>query len=160
MKKIIFLTIVFVFLAGSSMCQEIDGISPDKAYELAGETDVDLIDVRTIAEYVYIGHPENAYCLPLLFWNEREVAQARNDDFMEDLAAKFDKKHTLVFICRSGNRSRVAAQMAFRVGYQKVFNVTEGFEGKKDEKGYRTIGGWKNLGLPYTYALDEKYLYR
>jgi hypothetical protein len=50
--------------------------------------------------------------------------------------------------------------MAVAAGYQEVFNVPEGFEGKKDEKGYRIVNGWKNRGLPYTYKLEANYLYR
>lgn len=122
--------------------------------------DENLIDVRTIAEYVYVGHPEDAYSLPLLFWDERGQAQVPNRDFLRDLVSRFNKEDTLLFICRSSNRSRPAARMAVGAGFQKVFNVMEGFEGKKDEKGYRTVDGWKNRGLPNTYALKEEHVYR
>jgi hypothetical protein len=36
----------------------------------------------------------------------------------------------------------------------------DSFEGPKDEKGHRTIGGWKLNGLPYTHRLDEELIYR
>jgi rhodanese-related sulfurtransferase len=160
MKKILLFMFMFVFLSCLPFCQDVRDISPTEAYELAKQFSTYLIDVRTIAEYVYVGHPENAYILPLLFWDEKEQTQVQNKDFLLDLTSKFKKEDTLVFICRSGNRSPVAARMAVGAGYQNVFNVTEGFEGKKGEKGYRTIGGWKNKGLPYTYKLNDELVYR
>jgi len=70
------------------------------------------------------------------------------------------KRIILVFLCRSGKRSVSAAEIMIQAGYLKVYNLTQGFEGKKDENGYRTIGGWKNSGVPYTYILDEKLVYK
>jgi rhodanese-related sulfurtransferase len=159
-KKIVLSLIFLVFLSGSHFCQDVKAISPSEAFDLAKKANTYLIDVRTIAEYVYVGHPENAYSLPLLFWDEKGQAQVPNRDFLRDLSLRFKKEDTLVFICRSANRSPISARMAIGAGFQKVFNVIEGFEGKKDEKGYRTIGGWKNKGLPYTYDLKEEYAYR
>ena len=160
MKKIVMSVICLVIISGSLFSQGVKEISPQEAFEMAKKTNVYLIDVRTIAEYVYVGHPETAYSLPILFWDEKEQAQVRNENFLRDLTSKFKKEDTLVFICRSGNRSPVTARMAVGAGFQDVFNVPEGFEGKKDEKGYRTVNGWKNRNLPYTYKLEAKYLYR
>jgi rhodanese-related sulfurtransferase len=160
MKKIVVSMVCVVIVSGTLFSQGVKEISPQEAFDMAEEANVYLIDVRSIAEYVYVGHPENAHNLPILFWDEKGIAHVRNENFLQDLTSKFKKEDTLVFICRSGNRSPVAARMAIGAGFQKVFNVPEGFEGKKDEKGYRTIGGWKNRGLPYTYKLDEKLLYR
>lgn len=152
--------ICMMIFAGSLLSQEVKQISPSDAFDLAKKANTYLIDVRTIAEYVYVGHPENAYILPLLFWDEKEQTQVRNNNFLQDLASRFKIEDTLVFICRSANRSLVAARMAVGAGFQRVFNVTEGFEGKKDEKGYRTVDGWKNRGLPYTYKLKAELVYR
>ena len=160
MRKIFLIMICIMTLSAWLLPQDVIDISPLDAFELSNKADTNLIDVRTIAEYVYIGHPENAYSLPLLFWDEKEQTQVRNDDFLRDLVTRFKKEDTLVFICRSGNRSPEAARMALSAGYPNVFNVPEGIEGKKDEKGYRTVDGWKNRGLPYTYKLKEKYIYR
>ncbi len=152
--------VFLVFLSGLLLCQNVKEISPSEAFDLAKKADTYLIDVRTVAEYVYVGHPENAYNIPLLFWDEKQQIQKPNKDFLRDLASKFRKKDTLMFICRSGSRSLASARKAVSAGFRKVFNVKEGFEGKKDEKGYRTIGGWKNTGLPYTYELRAKFGYR
>jgi rhodanese-related sulfurtransferase len=159
MRKLILIMIGAVILAGFHFPQEVKEVSPSEAYDLVKKADTYLIDVRTIAEYVFVGHPENAYNLPLQFWNERAQSQVRNRNFLRDIASRFTKEDTLIFICRSGNRSPVAAQMAMNAGYQNVFNVPEGFESRKDEDGYRTVEGWKNRGLPYTYKLEQKYIY-
>lgn len=160
MRKIGLFIICMVTFSGPLLSQAVKQISPLEAFDLAKKDNTYLIDVRTIAEHVYVGHPENAYSLPLEFWNEKGQSQVRNTDFLRDLASRFKNEDTLVFICRSGNRSPVSARMAVGAGFQKVFNVPEGFEGKKDEMGYRTIGGWKNRGLPYTYRLKKKLTYR
>ena len=160
MRKFVFMTVCFVLMTCSIFGQKVIEISPSEAFDLAMKADTYLIDVRTIAEYVYVGHPENALCIPLLFWDEKAQAQVRNDNFLQDLASRFNKGDTLVFVCRSGNRSPVTARMAAGAGFQKVFNVPEGFEGKKNVNGYRTVDGWKNAGLPYTYKLKAELIYR
>lgn len=53
-----------------------------------------------------------------------------------------------------------AAKLAYEEGFTRVFSIKEGFEGKKDEKGYRTLNGWKNSGLPYTYQLKTELVYK
>ena len=162
MKKIMTSVFFLGLISHSLLCQDVKSLSPQEAFAMTRNADTYLIDVRTIAEYVYLGHPEDAHCLPLLFWNEKEQNQVRNSDFLQDLDSRFTKEDTLIFICRSGSRSLFAARMALGNGFQKVYQVTEGFEGGKDTKGYRTIGGWKNSGLPYTYDIkkENSYIYR
>ncbi len=52
-----------------------------------------------------------------------------------------------------------AANLAYKAGFLHVFSIKEGFEGKSDEKGYRTVDGWKNRNLPYTYQLKKELIY-
>jgi rhodanese-related sulfurtransferase len=159
-KKII-LTLVFVFiLLGYMHSQEITELSPQEAFEMAQKPSTYLIDVRSIAEYVFVGHPEMAYNIPYSFWSEKDKALLTNETFVEDLTERFDKNETLIFLCRSGGRSLSAAKKIVRAGFSKVYNLTQGFEGNKNENGYRIIGGWKNSGVPYTYDLDEKLVYK
>ena len=103
MRKSVFSLLIFVLWNAHLLCQVVNEVSPDEAFELTKRADTYLIDVRTIAEYVYVGHPENAYCLPLLFWDEKTQTQVPNDDFLRNLASKFKSEDTLVIICRSGN---------------------------------------------------------
>ena len=68
---------------------------------------------------------------------------------------------------RSGGRSCVAADTAAQAGWpaDKVYNMLGGFEGDKMKNpasaydGKRTMGGWKNEGLPWTYKVDPKLAY-
>ncbi len=134
-------------------------ISSETALEMVRQPDTYLIDVRTIAEYVFVGHPEMAYNIPLTFWDERSIQNVANETFIEDIKARFKPGDTLILICRSGGRSVMAMRMLRREGFQKLFNVRDGFEGRKDSKGLRTLDGWRNVGLPYTYQLDPDLLY-
>ncbi len=138
---------------------EVTNITPQKAYELLKNPATYLVDVRSIAEYYLVGHPVQAFSIPLTFWNEARQTFELNESFVPDLQERFQKTDVLVFICRSGGRSRKAAEEAMKAGFSEVYNVDEGFEGEKDEKGLRTVGGWKNRGLPYTYEIDPDLIY-
>lgn len=74
----------------------------------------------------------------------------------------------LIIFCRSGNRSCTGSNEAIKAGFkeEKVFNMMGGFEGGKNKNkesrfyGQRWAGGWKLEGLPWTYAMDQKYMYQ
>jgi rhodanese-related sulfurtransferase len=56
----------------------------------------------------------------------------------------------VLFLCRSGGRSRNAAVAMTAAGFGSCYNVAEGFEGDKDGEGHRgRVGGWKLAGLPW-----------
>ncbi|QKQ26716.1 rhodanese-like domain-containing protein [Candidatus Reidiella endopervernicosa] len=65
----------------------------------------------------------------------------------------------IVVICRSGKRSAKAIHLLHKMGYTNVYSVIDGFESDKSkvlaDNGQRTVNGWKNNGLPWTYALNE-----
>ena len=69
----------------------------------------------------------------------------------------------MILICRSGDRSARAADLLAKAGYRRVYSITEGFEGDaaKDgaKVGQRTVNGWKNAGLPWSYKLDRAKMY-
>ena len=71
---------------------------------------------------------------------------------------------TVVVICRSGDRSAVAADMLAKGGFAHVWSVVDGFEGdlakEGPEAGHRVVNGWKNKGLPWGYRLDKAKMYR
>jgi rhodanese-related sulfurtransferase len=143
-----------------SLAQEIPSLDSRAAFQRMEKSDTYLIDVRTIAEYVYVGHPVSAFSIPLVFWDEEGIRTVSNVRFEEDLKGLFKPQDTLIFICRSGNRSQEAAYLAWRVGFKKVFNVSDGFEGGKDNQGLRTINGWKNKGLSYTHTVHPGLMYK
>jgi rhodanese-related sulfurtransferase len=128
-------------------------LSPAEAYELlSNDPAAILVDVRTTAEWQYVGKPD-------LSALGREVVLAEwvtfpdgapNPDFLETVAEVADKEAPVVFLCRSGVRSVAAANALTEAGYAKAYNVTEGFEGPPDGSGHRGTGaGWKVRGLPW-----------
>ena len=160
MKNAFILGLTTLMLVTCVQGQEIKDITSKEAYEMVKEDSTYILDVRSIAEYVFIGHPEMAYSIPLNFWNEEKQSMVPNENFIEDIKAKFTQDDTLIFICRSGGRSRLAALRLVSEGYGKMFNVIHGFEGDRDDKGYRNVNGWKISDLPYTYKRDKVYIYR
>lgn len=128
-------------------------LTPAEAWAKLKTDGAALVDVRTDAEFSYVG-------LPDLSGLGREVvklpwqvfpAMAVNPEFADRLIELFgDRATPLLFLCRSGVRSRFAAAAAQNVGFIRCYNVLEGFEGDKDAAGHRgTVGGWKIAGLPW-----------
>jgi rhodanese-related sulfurtransferase len=129
-------------------------LSPVEAYELLqSRPDAVLVDVRTQAEWSYVGTPDLSELgrqVVLAEWVGFPDG-ARNPRFLAAVeAAAADKETPLVFLCRSGVRSIAAAEAATAAGYREAYNVTEGFEGPPDGTGHRgTAAGWKVRGLPW-----------
>ena len=160
MRKIVIILAISIIFPFLIFAQEVEEISPEKAYQMLKNPSTYLIDVRNIAEYVFVGHPEKAYNIPLMFWSEEKQDLVPNDNFIQELKSRFKENNVLIFICRSGKRSLVAAELAKAENFTNVYNLKEGFEGEKDERGYRTLNGWRKRGLPYTYDLIEEFIYR
>jgi rhodanese-related sulfurtransferase len=128
-------------------------LAPGEAYELlAADPDAVLVDVRTRAEWAYVGLPDLGDLgkdVVRVEWT-RYPDGAPNRAFLEELAAAgVDPERPVVFLCRSGVRSVAAAEAATRAGYTRAFNVTEGFEGPLDAEGHRGGRGWRAAGLPW-----------
>jgi phage shock protein E len=82
-----------------------------------------LIDVRTPEEYSD-GHLQNATHIDF-----------HHEDF-EDLIDELDKRKKYLVYCRSGNRSRQAMFLMRDLGFEEVYNLSEG------------INSWKELDFP------------
>ena len=112
-----------------------------------------LIDVRTTAERDWIGRvaiPEHQHAA--VQWN-LYPGGTPNPDFMQQLGQVAAPDQVLLFLCRSGVRSRHAATLATEHGYRQCFDILEGFEGDRDADGHRkTVGGWCVAGLPWSGA--------
>jgi rhodanese-related sulfurtransferase len=138
----------------------IDEVDPAEAYRLLeSNPETALIDVRTCAEWAFVGLPDlSALGRPL--WPVEWMAfpgMAQNPDFIGDLSARMGDKPParLFFICRSGIRSMAAAQMVASTMAEQgraahCTNVAKGFEGDLDPGGHRGgLNGWKARGLPW-----------
>ncbi|TAJ92781.1 MAG: rhodanese-like domain-containing protein [Reyranella sp.] len=129
-------------------------VTPSVAWKILGELkDAILIDVRTRAEWNYVGVPDLAGLDKkpgLVEWQVFPSMQV-NPDFVGALSgALADKAVPLLFLCRSGVRSVAAAKAMSAAGYSTCLNVTDGFEGPLDAQGKRgATRGWKAAGLPW-----------
>jgi rhodanese-related sulfurtransferase len=116
-----------------------------------------LIDVRTKAEWAFVGVPDlSALGRRVVMVEWQSFPESRVDgDFSGRVAAALaaagsSKDDALFFICRSGGRSRMAAEAMAEAGYRHCVNVAEGFEGPLDDRRHRGgIAGWKASGLPW-----------
>jgi len=122
-------------------------VTPAEAYDLLkSHPNTALVDVRTRAEWDYVGRIPGAVEIEILSY----PGNRPNPSFIAELEQKVGKDAQVLFICRSGGRSHNAAAMATRAGYVHSFNVLEGFEGDRDGDGHRnTVGGWRATGLPW-----------
>lgn len=116
-----------------------------------------LIDVRTRAEWTFVGLPDLDKIGKRVLTVEWQTSPDSKIDagFPERLtkvldAAGANKDSELFFICRSGARSRMAAEAIASVGYQRCRNVADGFEGPLDADRHRgQVAGWKASGLAW-----------
>jgi rhodanese-related sulfurtransferase len=119
---------------------------PVEAWELAQHAGAKLVDVRTRAEWEWVGRVPGSVEIEWNTW----PGGTRNEQFLAQLKSQVPTSAPVLFLCRSGARSHHAAVAAAGAGYL-AFNVLEGFEGDKDQAGHRqTVAGWKVAGLPWT----------
>lgn len=129
-------------------------VTPHEAFALLqADPNVKLIDVRTNAERDWIGRPSIAALQHGAVQWTLYPGGAVNPDFAEQLQAAAEPGDVVLFLCRSGVRSRHAARIATELGYGNAFDILEGFEGDRDGDGHRkSIGGWCKAGLPWVGA--------
>lgn len=112
-----------------------------------------LIDVRTEPEWNFVGRPDltDLGREPLLISWQTYPGMQPNGGFVEAVrAAVPETDRTLLLLCRSGQRSHHAAVALTAAGYQDCRNISDGFEGPKDDAGHRnTVSGWRANGLPW-----------
>jgi rhodanese-related sulfurtransferase len=98
----------------------VETISVHQAADIIAKHEVDVIDVRDVAEWCS-GHIPGARVVPL--------DQLRTDPD----AIKHDG---VMFVCAKGVRSLSAAKLAERLGYSKLYNLEGG------------TSAWARAGLP------------
>jgi rhodanese-related sulfurtransferase len=136
----------------------IQAVSVEDAWaQLKGDAGSVLIDVRTIAEWAYVGLPDLSQIgkRPVLVEWQGFPDDRLNTAFVERVIEALsplgaNSETELFFICRSGSRSLKAAQAMAAAGYARCRNVAEGFEGPLDPERHRgRLAGWKAKELPW-----------
>jgi len=121
--------------------------------------DAVLVDVRTKAEWSFIGIPDlNALGKQVILqeW-KRYPDMSVNESFVANLLEQFggSAPSKIYFLCRSGVRSMQATLVVSEALVAKglttqCVNVLEGFEGDLDADRHRgSINGWKVRGLAW-----------
>src|ERR1700743_464733 len=111
---------------------------------LKADPKAQLIDVRTAAEWTYVGLPDIADLgreVHTVEW-QSFPSGATNPEFAQIVAGEMQRQGIatdapLLFLCRSGARSRSAAVTMTRAGYSRGYNVSGGFEGTLNSEGHR-----------------------
>lgn len=133
-------------------------VAPKEAWAaLEAEPAATLVDVRTVAEWSFVGVPDlGALGKSPLFqeWQSyptMQVDPSFADRVADALGAAGATADTPVFfLCRSGARSQAAAAALTARGFAQCFNVAGGFEGPLDSSRHRGgSAGWKAEGLPW-----------
>ena len=131
-------------------------VTPKTAWQMLKEIpDAVLIDVRTTAEWAYVGGPDVHSIGKTTVMIEWQIFPAMqiDPDFATRLKERIGPVHDapLLMLCRSGARSAAAARAMTAAGYGRCFNVANGFEGVLDAAGHRGgTSGWKADGLPWS----------
>lgn len=126
-------------------------VTPRQAYDaLREDKDAVLVDVRTQAEWTYVGVPDltpigkRVVCVQ---WQDFPAGH-QNSQFVQQVEQEVPADAPVYLLCRSGARSIGAAEALSAQGFT-AYNVLDGFEGNLDEHGHRSLAGWKVEGLPW-----------
>ena len=141
----------YINLSGSDYAGD---LSAKEAWEiLKSDESARLIDVRTMPEWAFVGIPDLASLSkkPLFLSWQLFPNMQQNPEFIDQIRGAGAKpSDTLLFICRSGGRSRMAAMAMTSQGFEKCYNIAGGFEGDHDGANHRgSVDGWKVADLPW-----------
>ena len=124
---------------------------------LENKPSAQLVDVRTHAEWSFVGIPDLGSLGRETIFVEWQTYPSMeiNPDFVENVTGRLENagastKAEIFMLCRSGVRSIAAANALTGAGFEAVFNVMGGFEGDPNADGQRgKRNGWKHDGLPW-----------
>ncbi|GAB6192768.1 rhodanese-like domain-containing protein [Desulfocastanea catecholica] len=168
MKKLLTTIVILAFMAPIGNAFGYEDVYPEDAADMVYYDGAYILDVRTPQEWNWVGHPgvnrngegeyldyEHVLNVPYEVYHEGYMkgdVLIVNNQFVKDVKRLLGKDATIITMCRSGVRSVSAAIALEDAGFTDVYNMVTGFEGDKDYQGYRTVNGWKVVGLPYNYS--------
>jgi rhodanese-related sulfurtransferase len=121
---------------------EIKTVSPQEAQALL-EQGYTYVDVRSEQEFEQ-GHVPGSLNLPLMLRGPAGLTP--NPEFMDVAKAAFRADERLIIGCKSGSRSRRAAELLLGAGFQELCDLSAGFDAGRDPFG-RVTPGWSRSGL-------------
>jgi len=131
-------------------------LTPRQSWDLLSQQpEGQLVDVRTEAEWNFVGVPDlGPLARRVVFCEWQRFPAGSNPGFVDEVIeslkrTNYRKGAPLLLLCRSGARSRAAAIALNAAGYGPCFNVKDGFEGALDAERHRAAAGWKAEGLPW-----------
>lgn len=117
--------------------------------EILSAPDSYVIDVRTSAEWIFVGLPllPNLYRISWTIWPGGMI----NEKFMDEVVATGATADSRIYLlCKSGGRSQAAATALAAAGFTNLTNLSDGFEGDPNAEGQRRcVTGWIAAGLPW-----------
>lgn len=142
--------------SGSNPSGYAGDITVAEAWELLkSDPAAQIVDVRTTAEWNYVGLPDVSSLGRKVHTVEWQVfpSGTPNAAFVGEAAqalGSVTRDAPLLFLCRSGVRSRAAAIAMTNAGFTRAYNIAGGFEGDLDASRHRGgMNGWKAAGLPW-----------
>ena len=177
MKTLSVIAVALVLFIGSmTTVSAVEGITAEDAYNMLdpGHVNYDenayILDVRTPAEWKFVGHPGKnkgteigaflegkVINIPFWFWEYAPNMDAyvflfnTNKFFDAAVVRQFAPYDTIILMCKTGGRaglagveleepSQPASKRLEELGFYNLYNMTGGFEGP---------GGWEDEDLPY-----------
>jgi len=152
-------------------------VTSAEAADFLNDETVVLLDIRSRAEVSFLGLPTRVNVhipykvlpgFPVFDENKGTYELQLNPDFLADFE-NYVKENNLsrdtrfILMCRSGSRSARAASMLYKRGFPNVYSLLDGYEGDKAKngpsKGKRTVNGWRNAGLDWSYKIQTSQVY-
>ncbi|GGD95282.1 rhodanese-like domain-containing protein [Planktosalinus lacus] len=116
MKTLLTITILIIqFQLVALECPKATLLNNTEFKQHISQNDVQLVDVRTKGEYEH-SHIEGAYHADVL------IKENFKTQFTE-----FNKDEPVYIYCRSGSRSKKAAQLLCELGFTKVYDLNGGY---------------------------------
>jgi rhodanese-related sulfurtransferase len=124
---------------------------------LAASPEAQIVDVRTAAEWAFVGVPDLSRLgreVRFVEWQSYPNGDV-DSGFVQKAADALREAGAAIgapvlFLCRSGARSRAAAVAMTKAGWTHAYNIAGGFEGDLDDQRHRGgRNGWKAGGLPW-----------
>ncbi len=130
-----------------------DDLLPKSCWELLKTNNTHLVDCRTNPEWQFVGVPDLSSLNKKVILIEWQIFphMSLNERFHEDIQNQdVNVESNIILICRSGGRSKSAAEYLSSKGYKHCFNCLYGFEGVHDKNDHRgNVNGWKFDNLPW-----------